>query len=476
MSPRHAASVLLLAAACLPDSLDTDTAVTEVATDPTDTGTPTGGLATGLFACDSPPCTLILVSQTLDDRVDIWDGDTNQLRGRIDLDLKPDETGKQLGVLLDEPYDLALTDKDLLITLGHYPDTDRGSLLRFPRSEFADLEPGATYTADRYFNTASLVFNGAVEPLTHSREEGIFLLPHPSGRMILGVFANNLLGTPDTWMTPSELLVFDPADLSVDNLGSFDLGTLDVPCIGGWRLEPLDAAVSKIGLACDGSQSVAILTLPDDFASATPEAAAAGITGCGYALLPSTYTQFVSADGVGGLLAVQSQLDKSPRFTHVDEQCAPTAISMSPPGELADIKLLRQPVLARSASEGAPIWLVASNVPGDIVVVRGGAAPALCGRLGGLDKLDPKNVPWALALNRAGDHLAIGAGPLSDPQGKDGSGQVLWGALDRAALDTCSPTLTDVVDLNADLFSLSDPSTWIRAPNVIVIAEIGGAA
>lgn len=475
MSLRRHAPVLLLAAAvaCLPDN-PSDTEATATGTDPTATAPTTGGLATGLFACDSPPCTLIIVSQTLDDRVDIWDGDTHQLRGRIDLDLKPDETGKQLGVLLDEPYDLALTDDDLLITLGHYPDTDKGSLLRFPRSEFADLEPGATYTADRYYNTASLVFNGAVEPLTHLREEGIFLLPHPSGRMILGVFANNLLGTSDTWMNPSELLVFDPEDL--DGLGSFDLGTLDVPCIGGWRLEPLDAAVSKIGLACDGSQSIAILTLPDDFASAAPEAAAAGITGCGYALLPSTFTQFVSADGAGGLLAVQSQLDKSPRLTHINDQCAPTAISMSPPDELADIKLLRQPVLASPASEGPPIWLIASGVPGDVVVARGGGTPALCGRLGGLDMINPKNVPWALALNGAGDHLAIGAGPLSDPQGKDGSGQVLWGTLDRAQLTTCTPVLTDVVDLNADLFSLSDPSTWIRAPNVIVVAEIGGPA
>ena len=473
MSLRLVAPVLLLAAAaCLPDN-PSDTDSTSNATDPADTGTPTGGPASGLFACDSPTCTLILVSQTLDDRVDVWDGDTHQLRGRIDLDLKLDPTGKQLGVDLDEPYELALTSTDLLVTLGHYPDTDKGSLLRFPLAEFTDLEPGQIYTADRYFNTSSLVFNGAVQPLTHAREEGIFLLPHPSGRMILGVFANNLLGTPDTWATPSELLVFDPDDLDVADLGSFDLGTIDPPCIGGWRLEPLDADVSKIGVACDGSHSVAVLTLPDDFATASTAAAAAGITGCGYSLLPAAFTQFVSADGDGGLLAVQSSLDKSPRLTHIGADCTPLGMSGTPPDDLKDIKVLRQPVLA---SADGPTWLLASALPGEVVVARGGATPTLCGRLGGLDLLGAKNVPWALALTGTGDRLAIGAGPYSDPQGGDGSGQVLWGTLDRSSLDACTPTLTDVVDLNATAFSLSEPKTWIRAPNVIVIAELGGAA
>jgi hypothetical protein len=373
MSYCHAAPVLLLAvaavaAACLPDNpSDTDTTETSAGTT---VDTPTGGPATGLFACDSPPCTLVIVSQTLDDRVDIYDADTRGLRGRIDLDLKPDPTGKQIGVLLDEPYDLALTPTDLLVTLGHYPDTDRGSLLRFPRGDFADLAPGDTFAASRYFNTASLVFDGNVQPLTHARLEGIFLLPHPSGRVLIGVFANDLTSTAENWMTPSEVLVFDPEDLDVAALGSFDLGGLDVPCVGGWRLEPLNADVSKIGVACDGSKSIAVLTLPDDFATASPADAAAGITGCGNSLLggASTITQFISADGGGGLLAVQSDLIQSPRLTSFRDDCTLVAYSKSPPDELADVKILRQPVLARPASEGDPIWLIASGLPATIVL------------------------------------------------------------------------------------------------------------
>jgi hypothetical protein len=32
---------------------------------------------------------------------------------------------------------------------------------------------------------------------------------------------------------------------------------------------------------------------------------------------------------------------------------------------------------------------------------------------------------------------------------------------------------TAAVDLGAGLFSVSDPTTWMRAPNVVLIAELG---
>jgi hypothetical protein len=465
---------LAVVAACLPDNPN-ETDDTSAGTTATTDVEPTGGPAGGLFGCDAPPCTLVLVSQTLDDRVDVYDADARTLRGRIDLDLKDDPSGKQIDSnLLDEPYELALTDTDLLVTLGHWPDTDEGSILRFPRQAFADLAPGATFSVADYFNAGS--FTASVQPLTHARREGIFLLPHPSGRMIVGVFANDLRAPAD-WTNPSELLVFDPADLDPANLGSFDLGTLDVPCTGGWRLEPLDAAVSKLAVACDGSDSVAVLELPADFATASPADAAAGITGCGYGLYPMRTSQFVAPDGAGGLLSVQSsQLAEPPRFVHLRADCTPLGVSGAPPAEFSNVLLLRQPVLVRPASEGDPLWLLAAGPPsGDVVVVRGGAEPALCGRLGGLDLLAADNAPWALALTAAGDHLALGAGPPSNPELAAGRGQVLWGALDRADLDACAPALTDVVDLTAGLFVDSDPSTWVRAPNVVVIAELGGA-
>ncbi|MBK7824682.1 hypothetical protein [Nannocystis sp.] len=474
MLSRCAPLVLVLLAACLPDGLSN---VTETGStgDPGTGEQPTsGGDTPGLFACDSPPCKLVMVSQTLDDRVDIYDvTGTPSLRGRISLDLKPDPSGQQIsGNLLDEPYELALTATSLIVTIGHYPDTDQGSLIRFPLTAFADVPAGGIFTVDRYFTGGS--FSDGVAEVAHGRREGIFLLPHPSGRLLVGVFANDLKTTE--WTNPSSLLVLD-SDLAAVP-ASIDLGALDKPCIGAWHLAALDAEVSRVAVACDGSDSVAVLTLPGDFATASIQDAAAGVTGCGLNLSSGLWTtQFVAADGAGNLIAVQSQLAESPRLWQVHPDCSTGKPSQDAPPGLEQVRLLREPVLLRGGSGDAARWLVASGPtdPG-VVIVKGGATPTMCGRLGGLDLLAAANAPWALALDASGEHLAIGAGPPSNPELAEGRGQVLWATLDRSKLDACEVAATDLVDLNAGRFLVGAPETWVRAPNVVVIAEIGAAS
>ncbi len=471
---------LSVVVACLPDNPATSMTAGSTGDtgsssgEPTDTATP----VTGLFACDSPPCKVLLVSQTLDDRVDVFDvgAATPFLRGRIALDLKPDPSGQQIsGDLLDEPYDLALTPEELIVTVGHYPATDKGSLLRFPREAFAELAPGATFTTPDYFKNA--VFSVGVEDLAHGRREGIFLLPHPSGRLLVGVFANDLKSTQ--WTTPSEVLVVDPADFSAAP-ASVDLGALEKPCIGAWQLVALDAEVSRVAFACDGSESIGVLTLPADFATATTTQAAAGMKGCSLNLGggDAWTTQFVASDGAGGLLAIQTQIAQSPRLWHIDRDCKVTGLpSKEVPPDLKQVGLMHQPVLLRAAGEREPLWLVSSSLPeSGVVVVRGGDSPTMCGKLGGLELLASGNAPWALALDPTGTHLAIGAGPPSNPALAEGKGQVLWAALDRSKEDTCEVTATDVIDLNAGLYTVSAPDTWVRAPNVLLLAELGGGA
>ena len=57
---------------------------TASASDPTATTELTGGPLEGLFACAAPPCPVLLVSQTLDDRIDVFDVRASpHLRGRI---------------------------------------------------------------------------------------------------------------------------------------------------------------------------------------------------------------------------------------------------------------------------------------------------------------------------------------------------------------------------------------------------------
>jgi hypothetical protein len=473
MSPRQALLLCLLVTACLPDNPPATTA-TEATSQAESTGEPTGGESSGLFGCASPPCKLVLVSQSLDDRLDVFDvTSTPSLRGRISLDLKPDPSGQQIsGNLLDEPYELVLTPTDLVVTIGHYPDTDQGSLVRFPLAKFAGVAAGGSVAVDSYFKAGAFV-DGVVD-FAHGRREGIFLLPHPSGRLLLGVFGNDLKTTE--WATPSSLLVLEP-DL-VGEPGVIDLGVLSKPCIGAWRLEALDASVSRVAVACDGSDSVAVLTLPTNFATASVEDAAAGVSGCGVELSSGAWsTQFVAPDGAGDLVAIQTQLLETPRLWKVGADCSTGKPSQDIPLGLEQVRLLRQPVLLRGGSGDRARWLVASG-PTDVgvVIIKGGASPTLCGKLTGLDLLDAANAPWALALDASGEHLAIGAGPPSNPELAEGKGQVLWATLDVSKLDACEVTATDVVDLNAGRFESGAPETWVRAPNVILVAEIGAAS
>lgn len=479
MSSRPASLVLVLLAACLPDNPGVVTATDATATiGETTTSDPptTGGETSGLFACSSPPCKLVLVSQSLDDRIDIYDvTSTPTLRGRINLDLKPDPTGQQIsGNLLDEPYELALTPTDLIVTIGHFPNTDQGSILRFPLADFTDVPVGGTFPVDRYFTYTSGKFSDGVAEYAHGRREGIFLVPHPSGRLLVGVFANDLKTT--TWTTPSSLLVLDPE--LAEEPGVFDLGTLEKPCIGAWRLEALDAAVSRVAVACDGSESAAVLTLPADFATASLKDAAAGITGCGVNLQGGPWsTQFVAPDGTGDFIAFQTQLLEPPRVWPVSAGCVAGKPSLTATPGLEQVHLLRQPVLLRPGAGDKARWLVASGPtdPG-VVIVKGGASPALCGKLGGLDILAADNAPWALALDATGEHLAIGAGPPSNPELAQGKGQVLWATLDTSKLDSCEVTASAVVDLNEGRYQAAAPETWVRAPNVVTIAEIGAGS
>ena len=466
---------MLGASACLPGNPDETTDGSESEGETSETG----GDASGLFACSSPPCSFVVVSQTLDDRVDVFDALGGGLRGRIDLDLKPDPSGQQItGNLLDEPYGLLVDEERLRVLVGHYPDTDSGSLVSFPHSMFAELEAGAVAPASDFF--ADGVFSGGAEQLALAREEAIFMLEHPSGALLIGVFNNSL--TSFDWPNPSQLLILDPDSGA---LGSVDLATLDTPCSGAWGLVALDDAMSQVAMACDGSDSVAILNIPAELSD--PVAAAAAVTGCGYETpvgAPDTWTtRFLAPDGAGGLLLTQSSPVSSPRLMQISGSCD----LMGPAGSASgfeELRALRETVLLRAPSEGGPVWLAAGGGgrPGVYVLRMSGVTPELCGELpelpaaltGGVEA----NEPFALALSSDRAHLAIGAGPTPDnlPETREGRGQVLWVSLNTDGLASCDLRASEVVDLNADLFAPADPRTWSRAPNTLQILEVGGAS
>ncbi len=470
-----AALVLLGASACLPTNPGLTTEGSESEGETSDTG----GDASGLFSCSSPPCSFVVVSQTLDDRVDVFDAQRGELRGRIDLDLKPDPSGQQItGNLLDEPYGLLAGEDRLRVLVGHYPDTDSGSLLSFPHSMFAALEAGATAPVSDFF--ADGEFSGGADHLALAREEALFMLEHPSGALLISVFNNSL--TSFDWTTPSQLLILDP---ETGAQGVVDLATLDTPCSGAWSLVALDDAMGQVAMACDGSDSVAVLNIPAELSD--PAAAAAAVTGCGYATpvgAPDTWTtRFLAPDGAGGLLLTQSSPVVAPRLMQISGSCD----LLGPAGSASsfeELRALRETVLLRAAGEGGPYWLAAGGGgrPGVYVLRTSGVTPELCGELpelpvaltGGVEA----NEPFALALDSGRAHLAVGAGPTPDnlPETREGRGQVLWVSLNTDGLAGCDVRASEVVELNAGLFAPADPRTWSRAPNTLTVLEVGGSS
>jgi len=433
----------------------------------------------GLFGCELDACTFVVVSQTLDDRVDVFDVSeaAPRLRARVVLDLKPDPSGLQTeGNLLDEPYGIAVQGGELRLLLGHFPDTERGSLISVPETLFAGLEAGAVVPTSAIFDGAGFV--GGARDLELDRQEAIFALPHSSGKMIVGVFANDLRAVD--WPNASQVLIVDPTAQGADAIGAFDLGTLDVPCRGAWGLAAVDDVVApkRIAVACDGSDSVAMINLPADLGEKSPAVAAEAIDGCGAKLLDGGWTtRFLAPDGAGGVVALQSQLLKEPRLWRISSTCASSPSTEPVTEEFAGVRTLAEVIFLKGGAE--PVWLVAGGVPATGVYVVRGAKPQVCGQVSGLDGAfvpmgGSANAPYALALADDGIHLAIGSGPPSNPESAQGRGQVHWVTLDLAEIDSCQVAATEVVELTDGLFVGADPSTWVRAPNVIEIVNRTG--
>ena len=420
-----------------------------------------------------------MVSQTLDDRVDIFDVSvTPQLRGRVLLDLKPDPSGLQTaGNLLDEPYGIDVYNGELRLLLGHYPDTQLGSLVVLPDGLFSGVSSGAVFETANLFDGANFV--GGARGLNLDRQEAIFALSHSSGRMIIGVFANDLRALE--WPNASQLLIVDPSLEGAAAIGAFDLGGLDVPCRGAWGMAAVDnvQAPTRVAIACDGSDSVAMLGLPANLGEGSPAEVANSISGCGLELLSAGWTtRFVAADGSGGALALQSQLIKGPRLWRIGSGCELLSSSDSVAEGLAGVRRLAEPVLLEGGA--SPTWLVAGGVPETGIYIVRGAEPVLCGKVTGLENVftpagGQANAPYALALADDGQHLAIGSGPPSNPESAEGRGQVHWVALNTADIGACEVVATEVAELTDGLFVGSDPKTWVRAPNVIKIVQRSGA-
>jgi len=469
------------------DTTAADTTAADTTADETTTNSETGDTepapTEGLFACPAgESCTFVVVAQAFDDRVEIFAprGPGPVYRGAIDLDLKPNPMGDNSGDFLDEPFGMTVDSAGLSVLVGHYPQRDSGTMLVFPHELLAAQAPGMTVPQSAFFDGAG--FLAPVRAIDLAAEEAIFMLTHPSGRQLVGVFANDLFTLETEWTNPGELLVVDPVSGEVGrrSLASVGMGS----CAGAWNLVALDDAMDTVALACDGDDGAAVLDVSGIGQGSVADAAAA-IDGCIADIpFPDNRVRQLAPDGLGGLLLAENvptgTLDPGRlwRFEGLDGACEQLGAPGVIPGDLWEVRQ----IVPLPSNVGAR-WLMATGMlsPGrGVHVVRDGETGAeICARVDALDAswaaTDGSDIhPYAMAIDRAGTGLAIGAGPAMPADAEPGYGRVLW--VELGAGDPCeaSPVIS-VIDLaeEAPAVSPDDPSTWRRAPNVVVIKEYG---
>jgi hypothetical protein len=466
-------SVLLLVAACLPENpIVEDDGGTE-------TGE-TGGevVESGLLGCPSDSeCTIVAVSQTIDDRVELFTavGPGPVYRGALDLDLKPNPGGDISGEFLDEPYGLAWDGAALHVLIGHYPSRAVGSLLSFPAVELAEVEAGATVPLEDWFVGGEATGLG-VRLTALDRTEPLSMLVHAaSGSLLIAVFANDLMLPDAMWQTPSELPALGPWT------GNTDVEPrVAVPgCAGAWNVIALDEDTDAVALACDGDERVAILDVTSE-----SEGAVASPRCVGEIPFSDKRVRYLAADGLGGVVLGENppivSASEDSRLWWFDGDCQVRGFSTF---EAALSWQLRD--LERIPAD-SPRWLLAQaeGDAGNVMVLAGDASTGEiteCGRLDGLasagvwtaDGGSEPLRPHALALSSDGRGLAISAAPADYANAEPGYASVWWTPLDYAD-DPCDAVVVDPVELaaSAPAVDATIPKTWRRAPDVLTLIEL----
>jgi hypothetical protein len=479
--------VLLVGAGCTGGSDD--------GADGSDGGTGEGGSSTGagegdggeMLGCPAgQTCDLVIASQTLDDRVEIFSPDDPAgvvYRGAIDLDFKPNmcdgcEPGDYGQDRLDEPYGLALAGQHLHVVAGHYPAQDQGTLLSFPFELFADREAGTTLGRDDYYMGGT--FTGVVEtPLLVL--EPIWVLPL-SGKLFVSVFNNDLFAAESTWTGPGSLFVLEASDpgagFAVADLSSLDGGSCDGAAGGA------EIADGTLAVACDGNESIAVLDLPD--LGGTPSEVAAGISGRLCSIPGQTSdrrVRFVAPDGEGGFLVGEGpgfELLSEARFWWFGADCSMKGFVQLDGSDWQLGELVAMPGHANT-------WAFASGAAspaghrGVYVVEGAGGTLSICGPIPGFEAalMDDNGEfiePLALSFNPDATGLAVGAGPFMVPTAGPGYGRVLWATLSGTdAPCTMTATVTDLsAGPGAPVVDAANPATYRRAPAVVKTVRVAG--
>lgn len=493
---RRLAPALLapLALGCPTSNPSDETSTTDGTGDSTGGGVDDGDPMAGgeLLGCPGASCVMLLATQSLDDRVEIFvpDHPSAAYRGAIELDLDPNTCdGCMPGDIddgrLDEPFGLVRAGGFLHVLVGHYPERTEGSLAAFPLSFFEGQAEGSTVPVSSFFMDGS--FLDPVVGRSLGEVEPIFLHRHSSGRLLVGVFNNDLFADEGTWTEPGKLMVIDPSD------PGGEVGTVTLDGVGGSTCagagQVVDLGGDVLAVACDGNEAVAVVDGSGVGAGTVAEAAAGLASGMVCPIpgaMPGRRVRYLAPDGSGGFLVAEGptplDLLGGARLWHLGADCGLLGNLTLPAGNDWQLgEVVRLPA-------AAPTWLLAvgsANPMGQrgiFAAHESSGTLELCpDPVEGFDAFwDDGNggtiEPFALAITSGGTELAVGAGPFISALDAVGYGKVLWATL--AGADPCSLSAT-VVDLtdggagHAPAAVAGDPATWRRGPNVVVIQELG---
>ena len=491
---------LLVPLAGCPGSSGDDANDSTTAGDTTAGGTESGDDGAGgeLLGCPEGGCVMLLAVQTLDDRVEVFvpDHPDSAYRGAISMDLKPNECeGCGLGEngmgLLDEPFGLVRAGGFLHVLTGHYPTREQGSLVAFPLSFFEGYAGVTTVPVGDYFDGSQ--FQSGVVGREIGETEAIFMHRHASGRLLVGVFENDLFASEDTWTLPGKLLVIDPGD------PGGEIGSVTLDGIGGEGCNGASQIISlgsdRLAVACDGNEKVAVLD-GSGVGDGTVADAAASLGSGVLCTVPGETSnrrvRYLAPDGGTGFVVGAGPTPLDPTgsaslwYFSSDDCSSPIGnAQLGADGDWQLGEIVRLPA-------STPTWLFASGSflgpmgrRGVFVAHTGSGSLEVCpAPIAGFDAAWDDGHgevidPFALALTSDGLHLAVGAGPRPSitPSAGVGYGKVLWASL--SGPDPCSLT-ADVIDLtdgdvgHAPAPDETDPATFRRGPNVVVIHEISG--
>lgn len=469
---------------------DDTTAAADSTGDDGSSGDPQAGGA--ILGCPGESCTMLLVAQTLDDRVEVFvpEHPDAAYRGAVELDLKPNtcdgcNPGDNGDGRLDEPFGLSRAGGFLHVIVGHYPSRTEGSLASLPLPLFEGYVAGDTIATSDVF--ASGDFVAPSEGRSLGEIEPIFMGRHPSGRLLVGVFNNDLFATEDTWTEPGKLLVIDPSDPGAEP-GRVTLDALDGGVCQG-AAQVIDLGGDRLAVACDGNEAVALLdgsalgssTLQDE-ATALGSGTLCTIPGA----LSGRRVRYLAPDGSGGFLVAEGptplDLLGGGKLWHFDGNCGLLGTVVLPPeGDWQLGEVVRLPA-------DLPVWLFAAGsaapdgLRGVFVAHEANGSLETCGPVAGFDDhwddgQGGQLEPLALDVTSDGSGLAVGAGPFTVAADEAGYGKVLWGTLagaDPCSLEASVVDLTDGVGGHAPAATDGDPATYRRAPSVVQLVEVGG--